>query len=397
MPSVIVDFELQKLIDEGAVSAEHPIETSQIQPNSLDLRVGRYGKRIQASFVPVGKTVQEALSGNLATYEIDFGGPDGWVLEPQVIYLVEIKEFFRLPKGVRGRVNPKSSTGRLDIFCRAVTDDALAFDEIKDGYEGPLYLEIVPQSFPIRLREGDRLSQVRLSNGDPTLSDDEIRIELGNDLKLWKEMPNGDISQLNRDEARVDRGVLFGVNLDVGKNRTLGFRAKTNLDPIDLQAVGKHAARRYWDREFWEAGSRGFVMLDQGAFYIFASYELISLGPSVCAEMLPYDAGMGEVRSHYAGFFDSGFGWGAGNASRIVLEVRNYHVRYRLFHGQSLFKVVIMRNSSSPRMLYGSAQRPSNYQRQGLRLAKQFQFNPVAEIYGDDERSGSHSLQVPLF
>jgi dCTP deaminase len=212
----------------------------------------------------------------------------------------------------------------------------------------------------IRIRTGDRLAQLRIFYGDPVLPDDEI-----NDA-----IKKGEIVVVpdSVSPTRVSQGIHFGVNLHDAYDKTIGYYNRPNYQPIELSQSGAHSSRAFWDRIHFRGSTD--VILEPDRFYLFASSQLLGLGPSVCAEMLPYDAGMGELRSHYAGFFDSGFGWG--HPSRIVLEVRNHHVPYMLSHGQTLFRVHIMRNTSSPEQLYGEAGRGSHYQGQGLRLAKQF-------------------------
>lgn len=391
---VCVDWQIAQLIDSGVVHASKPIEPQQVQPNSLDLRVGRVAFRVGASFLPINSTVEDRIRAR-AYYEIDLS--DGAILEQNVIYVVRLQEELQLPGDLSGKVNPKSSTGRLDIFCRAVTDRGDAFDEVRAGYRGPVYLEVVPRSFAVRLTEGDCLSQLRFSRGNTRISDWDLKPLVGSEISLF----DSDFVPL---EPRINDGLLFTVNLQRGKDRTVGYAALETREAVTIRSRG-HARRRYW--EWIRDPGTSDIILKPNNFYIFASYERLALGPRVCAEMVPYDAGMGEVRSHYAGFFDSGFGYGSEKtASRVVLEVRNHHVPYALAHRQTLFRVYALRNQADPKQLYGSAERTSSYQAQGLLLAKQFQQPRESADPQDTEALSEHRVegspdvppnQLPLF
>lgn len=361
MSGVLVDSQLQRLVESGAIRADVGIAEDQVQPNSLDLRIGPAAYRVRASFLPSRDTVRARIEGGLSLYEVDLRR--GAILERNAIYLIPLRERLSLPPGTAGKANPKSSTGRLDVFCRAVTDHAPGYDEIAEGYEGEVFLEVVPRSFSVKLREGDRLSQLRLFEGDPVLSDAEIEKLLGADILVRVAEDPG---------ARpiVRGGMHFGVSLRGREGETVGYVAKPNHNPIEIARPRGCRVSAYW--EPIPASGTEETILEPDLFYIFSSREMLGLGPAVCAEMQAYDVGMGELRSHYAGFFDSGFGFGAAAPSRIVLEVRNHHVPYLLAHGQVLFRVLFMRNQRAPARLYGQDGRASNYQGQGLRLAKQF-------------------------
>ena len=365
---VFVDWQLAEFKKRGVINSDYELAEEQFEPNSMDLRVGPVAYRISASFLPTESTVQARLDEGLRQYELDL--TEGAILERNSIYLIPLMERLSLPAGVAGRGNPKSSTGRLDVFCRMVTDQSQAYDEVAPGYEGPLYLEVVPRSFTILLKEGDQLSQLRLFEGDPLITDAEIENEIGKNIIIRPK-------QFSRTNVR--QGMLFGVNLRGPKAEvTIGFEAKRNHSPIEISGTKPHPIRKYWSRIY--SRSTGDVVLEPDQFYIFASYEPLGIGPDLCAEMLPYNVGMGELRSHYAGFFDSGFGFGSAALSKVVLEVRNHHVPYLLSHRQVLFRLLFMRNAARPRTLYGAVGRTSHYQEQGLKLAKQFMQRPHEDV-----------------
>jgi len=352
------------------IAASAPITPDQIQPNSLDLRLGGVAWRVQCSFLPGRRhSVQERLN-QFRWYELDMEAR-GRILEPNQVYLFPLTESLALPPGVAARCNPKSSTGRLDIFVRVITERGEAFDQVPAGYRGPLYLEVVPRSFAVRVRPGDSLAQIRFQVGDPACDDAEAAALMdAEELVL-----TADGAALRSNSLRIDRGIYLSVRVHGARdNETVGFRARKSTAPIDLRDVGRVPIDRHWERLF----SRPSVplILEPDTFYIFASRELVRLPPSICAEMVPFDASSGEVRTHYAGFFDSGFGYAPGvpaaeSAGAVVLEVRNRDVPFLLEHGQPLFRLELMKNTEPPDDLYGQDLR-SNYQSQRLRLSKQF-------------------------
>ena len=355
---------IRKALGDGTLVAARAVEPSQVQPNSIDLRIGRSGTRVQCSFLPGREGVDGRLR-RFGIYPID-AGPDGVVLERNAVYLFPLQESLRLPTGVRARANPKSSTGRLDIFCRLVTDNGTSFDDIPDGFAGRLFLEVVPRSFPIRVREGDSLAQLRFMVGDPTLDDDETRALMASEpiIVAPESLP------LGHARLRVDGGVFMSVNLSA--EGTVGYRAKRNTGAIDLR--GRHPISHFWERIYHRPSEP--LLLEPDEFYILRSNELVRLPPSVCAEMVPFDAGAGEVRTHYAGFFDSGFGYVSADddgvaAAAVVLEVRGRDVPFHVDEGNHLFRVILLRNHEAPDDLYGRGLR-SHYQGQRLRLSKQF-------------------------
>ncbi len=348
---------LRTMIASGQISAAPEVIPAQIQPASLDLRLGRRAWRVRASFLAGrGKTVSDRLA-DFAMHEIDLG--DGAVLETGCVYVVELMESLALPYDVSASANAKSSTGRLDLFTRLITDQSTEFDRVEAGYCGPLYAEISPRTFSALVRPGARLNQIRFSQNTATLSDDELRA-----LHARDPLVNGD--------PLIDGGLGFSVDLTPrGEDGIVGWRARHHAGLIDLDRIGV-----YDPDEFWEpvtARAFGGIILDPGAFYILVSREEVSVPPATAAEMVPYMAIAGEFRVHYAGFFDPGFGHRStgGSGSRGVLEVRCHEAPFALEHGQMVGRLVYERMAEVPDILYGS-DLGSNYQGQSLKLSKHF-------------------------
>ncbi|MGZ9812429.1 2'-deoxycytidine 5'-triphosphate deaminase [Pseudoroseicyclus sp. H15] len=352
MSGVLPCQEIEAMIARGEIAAGADFVDGQVQPASLDLRLGHKAWRLRASFLPgEGKRVEERLDG-LAMHEIDLG--PGAVLEKGCVYLVPLMERLALPPGLSAVANAKSSTGRLDLLTRCIIDGGAEFDRVPAGYEGPLYAEICPRSFSVLVRPGMRLNQIRFRDGEARLSDDALRA-------LHEEAP------LVSGSPHIDEGLGFSVDLG---GKLAGWRAKPHSGVIDLDRIG-----HYTPEEFWEPvrAERGAMILDPGAFYILVSREAVTIPPDYAAEMAPYLAMVGEFRVHYAGFFDPGFGHSSagGNGSRGVLEVRCHEAPFVLEHGQIVGRLVYERMAAPPERLYGR-EIASNYQGQGLRLAKHF-------------------------
>ena len=345
---------------ERTIQSMEEIGEAQIQPSSLDLRLGDIAYRVRASFLP-GKDVKVTDKiESLAMHEFDM--TRGAVLEKGCVYIVPCMESVWLEKRLSGVANPKSSTGRLDIFTRLITDGGTEFDRVRAAYKGPLYIEISPQTFSVVVHKGTSLNQLRLRRGSPQASDTQLR-------RLHESTPlvGGDTG-----EAIIERGLAVSVDLKGnGADSLIGYRAKHHTDLIDLAKVGAYDPREFWDPVHAEAGGR--LLLNPGDFYILMSREAVTVPPDYAAEMTPYDTLVGEFRVHYAGFFDPGFGYaGSGGAgSRAVLEVRSHEVPFMLEHGQIVGRLVYERLTAVPDKIYGVGIR-SNYQGQGLQLAKQF-------------------------
>ncbi|WCR10112.1 2'-deoxycytidine 5'-triphosphate deaminase [Paracoccus stylophorae] len=354
MNGVLPDSEIRALIDRGAIAADPPILPEQIQPASLDLRLGATAYRLRASFLAGrGHRIADRLA-ELRMHQMDLDG--GAVLERGCVYLVPLMERLTLPAGLTAVANAKSSTGRLDLLTRLVTDDGTEFDRLPEAYDGPLYAEICPRSFSVLVRPGMRLNQLRLRRGQAVLNDAELR-----DLNDRESLVGG--------PALIDNGLGFSVDLRPRTGDLVGYRARPHSGVIDLDRIGAYPATEFWDEL---RTTEGRLILDPGAFYILVSRESVAIPPNYAAEMAPYLAMVGEFRVHYAGFFDPGFGIGtAGSGARGVLEVRCHEAPFVLEHGQVVGRLVYERMAARPDRLYGAGIR-SNYQGQGLKLAKQF-------------------------
>jgi len=355
MNGVLSDSEIRDLISTGVIRADVPIIPEQIQPASLDLRLGQTAYRLRASFLAgKGKRIADRMD-DLQMHQMDLSG--GAVLERGCVYLVPLQESITLPQGLTAVANAKSSTGRLDLLTRLVTDDGTEFDRLPEGYDGPLYAEICPRSFSVLVRPGMRLNQLRLRRGQAVLNDDQLR-----DLHADQPLVGGGT-------PLIDQGLGFSVDLRPETGDLVGYRARPHSGVIDLDRIGEYPASEFWDELH---STEGRLILDPGAFYILVSRESVAIPADYAAEMAPYLAMVGEFRVHYAGFFDPGFGIGdTGNGARGVLEVRCHEAPFVLEHGQVVGRLVYERMATRPERLYGEGIK-SNYQGQGLKLAKQF-------------------------
>lgn len=368
--------QVTRLITSGAIRSLVPIEDRQIQPASLDLRLGRKAYRLISSFLPELSAITNRLNvldfyqSDLVMYEMDL--TEGAILEKGHVYLVPLLENLQLPKTLRARANPKSTTGRLDVFTRVVTDLNAGFDEIRAGYHGPLYLEVVPRSFAIKVKTGYSLNQIRFVRGESSVSDALLQALHTQTPLLYHNMST--TKALTSRDLRTERGLFLRIDLK-GDERTpspiIGYRAKKNSHVIDLSKVGYYAALDFWEPLYRHR--QGSLLLEPEEFYILASKERIRVPPGYAAEMVAYEAACGELRTHYAGFFDPGFGFGNGEmrGTQVVLEVRPHDVPFLIHDGQTFFKVVYDRMIDVPSQLYGTAL-GSSYQRQGLTLSKHF-------------------------
>ena len=355
MSGVLPDQSIQKMIDSATISAQPPILSEQIQPASLDLRLGNTAWRVRASFLSGEERLLADRLKDFEMHEIDLR--QGAVLEKGCVYVLPLMESLDLPKNIQAVANAKSSTGRLDLLTRVITDNGSEFDRIRPGYKGPLYAEICPRSFSVLVRPGMRLNQIRFRQGQAVLSDSELKYLHSSD-------------RLVSGEAVIGDGLGFSVDLKPANGTLVGYRAKPHTGVIDLDRIGA-----YDPAEFWEEvhSSDGQIILDPGAFYILVSREAVHIPPAYAAEMAPFLAMVGEFRVHYAGFFDPGFGHQAagGGGSRGVLEVRCHEAPFVLEHAQIVGRLVYERMLKEPAQVYGAGI-ASNYQGQGLKLSKHF-------------------------
>ena len=355
MSGVLPDSTIREMIRDGRISAAEEVAPGQIQPASLDLRLGNTAYRVRASFL-AGKDrrVVDRLD-DFKMHEIDLAG--GALLEKGCVYVVPLLESLALPRGVTGAASAKSSIGRLDLLTRIITDNGQEFDRIPDGYAGPLYVEICPQSFSVIARKGQMLNQVIFREGKTMITDAEMEA-----LHAKTPIVSG--------AAVISDGLGFSVDLRPESGTLVGYRAKPHTGVIDLAKLAHYDPRDFWEEVRTDAG---WIILDPGAFYILVSRESIVIPPDHAAEMAPYVAMVGEFRVHYAGFFDPGFGWAeaGGAGSRGVLEVRCHEAPFVLEHGQIVGRLVYERMARVPDALYGR-EIASNYQGQGLKLSKHF-------------------------
>jgi len=330
-PGILPAQSIETLIATGAITSDTSFDPDQVQPASLDLRLSDQAWRVRASFLPGKRKVEERIA-DVAMHAIEITDA-GVVLEKGCVYIVRLQERLKLPAGLVARANPKSSTGRVDVFVRLLTDRGASFDDVDEGYDGPLYMEVAPQTFSILVRPGTRLNQLRLKAGDPP--------------KL---------------ETRS-----VGVDLEGGD--IVGFRGRRHAGVVDLDHIAGHDPR-----DFWEPLSlrRGELLLDPGEFYILASSDDVEIPVDQAAEMTPIDPSVGEFRVHYAGFFDPGFGTDEahGAGSKGVLEVRTHDTPFLLEHGQIVARLVYEPLTERPSRLYGEG--GSHYQSQGLKQSKHF-------------------------
>jgi len=349
---------IEFLIKNGGIGAYQPFSDGQIQPASLDLRLGRVAFRVRASFLPGPNcTVEDKLKA-LCLHEIDLS--DGAVLETGCVYIVPLIENLKLPRSVSAAANPKSSTGRLDVFTRVITDYGQSFDTVSAGYEGPLYAEISPKTFSILVREGSTLSQIRFRSGNCQHSDEEMRALHEENTLVF----SGNVD--------IDNGIALSVDLEgSGKGSLIGYRAKRHSGLIDLSRIGVYEIDDFWEPIINRGDSS--LILDPDQFYILVSKEAVHVPPSHAAEMVPINPHVGEFRVHYAGFFDPGFGHSeaGGTGSRAVLEVRSHDVPFVLDDGQVIGRLIYERLTEIPDVIYGQ-NIGSNYQAQGLKLSKHF-------------------------
>jgi dCTP deaminase len=370
---ILPDRMIAALAGDGAIAPGQKFQPDQIQPASLDLRLGEVAYRVRASFLPGPETTVAERIEQLKLHEIILS--HGAVLETGCVYIVPLIESLALPDNVAGAANPKSSTGRLDVFTRVIADKTRGFDRIKPGYHGPLYAEISPRTFPVLVRTGSRLSQLRFRHGHAQLDSDALRTLHAREALV--DDPRADVSE----------GIAVSVDLSAsipsvftpagvtGRGAIVGFRAKHHTGLIDIERRAAYDVGDFWE-PIYSRSDRSLI-LDPDEFYILASKEAVQVPPDYAAEMVPFDPLVGEFRVHYAGFFDPGFGHvtAGGRGARAVLEVRSREVPFILEHGQIVGRLIYESMLQRPNTLYGDGL-GSNYQAQGLKLSKHFRAQP---------------------
>lgn len=355
---ILADSDINALFESGVLHSERALDQDQIQPASLDLRLGKKAYRVRASFLPGrDKLVSDKLE-QLKLHEFDL--VDGAVLETGCVYIVPLLETLDLPADLAASANPKSSTGRLDIFTRVITDHAQEFDKVASGYHGQLYLEISPRTFPVIVRTGSRLSQIRFRKGKSQLNESEL-----NQLHKKEVLVSDDVANI------TTGGVGLSIDLTGDANGLVGYRGKHHTSVIDVDKRAVANVLDFWE-PIYDRGEHSLI-LDPDEFYILVSREAVHVPALYAAEMTPFDPLIGEFRVHYAGFFDPGFGAheAGGTGSRAVLEVRSHEVPFILEHGQTVGHLVYEHMLRRPKSLYGR-DLGSNYQAQGLKLSKHF-------------------------
>lgn len=384
---------LEAAIASGAIHAGgYTIPSENVQPASLDLRLGEVAYRIRCSFLPGRNTVDNRVK-DLTIDELDLRR-GGAVLETNLPYLIPLKERLALPAQVRAKANPKSSTGRADVFTRVITDESSRFDEVAAGYTGGLYLEVVPLSFPVRVREDLSLNQLRLSVGSTVLDDQAVRDHHRQEPLLFAE---GDC--VPDEQLALSNGLFLSLNLRGNDDRRVGYRSRGSAPLLDLSKAGAAEPEAFWEPVRREQGDR--IVLDPKSFYLLMSREAVSIPPGLAAEMTAYDPTSGELRTHYAGFFDPGFGFdhaGELRGSTAALEVRAHDVPFMIENGQRVCKLTFERMLEQPTLLYGQGI-GSNYQRQTETLGKHFRrpVPPVPSSPAAEPRDDPKAVQPDLY
>jgi dCTP deaminase len=358
---ILPSQEISNLIAHGHIAATPAIHPDHIQPASLDLRLGDMAHRVRASFLPGPNSTVEAKIKELRMTRVDLTGAP--VFEKDCVYIIPLVEELNLPENISGKANPKSTTGRLDIFTRLITDYGTEFDRVPAGYKGKLYAEVVSRTFTVALRAGMRLSQLRFVQGNPRSSDSAIRgLDREEPLVYEEDSPS---------KARVERGLRITINLEGAEGEIIAYKAKRYAPAIELDKINFYATEEFWEVRHQNASKN--LILEPGDFYILASKERVSVPPEFAAEMVPFDPSDGEFRIHYAGFFDPGFGYGSNDikGTPAVLEVRAHEVPFLMEHGQLVGRLNYMPLLSRPEKIYGT-NIGSSYQHQALTLSKQF-------------------------
>jgi len=362
---ILPSQKIRELVESGRILGvnKNKIEEEQIQPSSLDLRLGPIAYRVQASFLPGPNSTVESIVKELVMTEIDLRRPT--VFEKCCVYIVPLMEQLHLPSDISAKANPKSSTGRLDIFTRMICDYGKEFERIPGGYKGKLYAEVVPRTFTVIVYEGLKLNQLRFVRGSPPPSDTKLQ-------ELNKQKTLVYVDEDSPKDPEIDKGLRISINLQGDKERNIiGYRAKKNAPAIDLSKINFYEPEDFWDQI--PAPNSKAIILNPDDFHILVSKEKVRIPHDYAAEMVAYDPSIGEFRIHYAGFFDPGFGYGSSDikGTCAVLEVRSHEVPFLIEDGQVVGRLIYERLLAKPDKIYG-VNIGSSYQSQGLALSKQF-------------------------
>ncbi len=361
---ILPSQEIRELIRNGKVRARAEISEDQIQPASIDLRLSDKAYRLRSSFLPSGKSLIEPTIKQLLVEEIDLSQPA--LLSPENVYIAKAAEYLELPPDMGAKANPKSTTGRLDVFTRLLTEGQQIFESVTKGYSGDLYVEIFPRTFPIIVETGTKLNQLRFYRGDSHTDDEQLR-------KLAQKRPLVYENGGTPNKPRLHNGLRISIDLGGGGGNIVAYKGKKTKTPIDLSRVGAYDIEQFW-QPFYARDLSGSLVLEPGDFYLLASKERVSVPPDYAAEMESYDPSIGEFTVHYAGFFDPGFGCGESGeikGTHAVLEVRAHEVPILLEDSREIGRLIYHKMAERPEKIYGSGI-GSSYQEQKLALSKQF-------------------------
>jgi dCTP deaminase len=367
---ILPSQEIEELIRNGKIRSRADISDSQIQPASIDLRLGEVAYEVRASFLPSRRSLIRPKIRELQVSEIDLRQPN--LLRAGKVYIVPLIESLSLPPDMSGKANPKSTTGRLDIFTRLMTETGADFEVVPQGYSGDLYVEVVPRTFSIIVRTGTKLNQLRFFRGNPQSDDEELRTLARKRRLVYYQNGDAPIAPV------ISEGVRLSIDLSGEGDYIVAYKAKKSESPIDLSQIGTYEVDEFW--EPIQAGNTRSLVLDPGDFYLLASKQRVGVPPNWAAEMEAYDPSIGEFTVHYAGFFDPGFGYGGSGeirGTKAVLEVRAHEVPILLEDGQEVGRLNYLKMADRPDRLYGRGI-GSSYQQQGLALSKQFKHASAA-------------------
>ncbi|MBI29421.1 MAG: 2'-deoxycytidine 5'-triphosphate deaminase [Pelagibacteraceae bacterium] len=346
------------LIENNIINSNNRIPDESIQPASIDLRLGNFAYRVSSSFLTINKTVEDRIK-NFIIDKIDIS--QGHLFKKNQIYIVEVQESLNLDSKLSGKCNPKSSTGRLDILSRVISDYSSEYEVIKPGYKGKIYLEITSKTFNIVFTEGDKLSQLRLRKNNIVTTNDRELIGLHKLSPLLYNKNHKAIKPLINNGLKITAAVF-------NDDEPIAYKAKKDSPEIFFNKLRFHNKKDYWVSI--NKTKKNSLIIEPNEFYILKSKEKIKISRNLAAEMIPYDSEIGEFRAHYAGFFDPGFG-NEMKGSHAVLEIKTYEVPFAVEDGQIIARLIFEKLAEEPTKIYGEGIK-SNYQNQGLALSKHF-------------------------